>query len=88
MRTGDLAPDHPDVGAADLALGPVDKSDLLALVEVGGLGVVNTLDLDQTVLSAFPLFSSDSDIQVDRTSCWGGQCACCAGSSGGGPCID
>lgn len=47
MRASDLAPDHPDVGAADLALGPVNESDLLAQVEAGGLGVINTLDLDQ-----------------------------------------
>ena len=49
MRTvgaGDLAPDHPDVRAADLTLGPVNESDLLAKVEAGGLGVLNTLNLD------------------------------------------
>lgn len=46
---GDLAPDHTDVGAADLTLGTVDESDLLAKVEVGGLGVINTLNLDQAV---------------------------------------
>ena len=33
VRAGDLAPDHPDVGAPNLALGPVDESDLLAQVE-------------------------------------------------------
>ena len=49
MRAGDLAPDHPDVGAADLTLGPVDESDLLAQVEGSGLGVINALNLDQTV---------------------------------------
>lgn len=49
MRAGNLAPDHPNVGAADLTLGPVNESDLLAQVEVGRLGVVNTLNLDQTV---------------------------------------
>jgi hypothetical protein len=43
----DLAPDHPDVGAADLTLSTVNESDLLAKVEVGGLGVINTLNLDQ-----------------------------------------
>jgi len=47
VRAGDLAPDHPDVGAADLTLGPVNESDLLAQVEAGGLGVVNTLNLNQ-----------------------------------------
>jgi hypothetical protein len=49
VRAGDLAPDHPDVGAADLTLGPVDESDLLAQVEGSGLGVINALNLDQTV---------------------------------------
>lgn len=49
VRAGDLAPDHANVGAADLTLGAVDESDLLAKVEVGGLGVINTLDLDQAV---------------------------------------
>lgn len=47
MRTGDLAPDDADLGAADLLLATVDESDLLAEVEVGGVSVVNTLDLDQ-----------------------------------------
>jgi hypothetical protein len=37
VRTGNLAPDHPDVGAADLTLGTVNESDLLANVEAGGL---------------------------------------------------
>lgn len=49
MRPGDLAPDHPNVGATDLTLGPVNESDLLAQVEGSGLLVVNTLDLDQAV---------------------------------------
>ena len=49
VRPGDLAPDHPNVGAADLALGTVNESDLLAKVELGGLGVINTLNLDQAV---------------------------------------
>lgn len=44
---GDLAPDDTDLGAPDLLLAPVDESDLLAEVEVGALGVVNTLNLDQ-----------------------------------------
>lgn len=55
MRPGDLAPDHPDVGAADLTLGPVDESDLLAQVEGSGLRVVNTLDLDQAVSISDPI---------------------------------
>lgn len=33
MGPGDLAPDHPDLGAADLLLSPVDIGDLLAKVE-------------------------------------------------------
>lgn len=33
MRAGDLAPDHADLGAADLLLSPVDVGDLLAEVE-------------------------------------------------------
>lgn len=59
MRAGDLAPDDPDVRATDLTLSPVDESDLLAEVEVGSLGVGNTVDLDQTIFSKivrFPLF--------------------------------
>ena len=47
MRPGDLAPDHPNVGAADLTLSTVNESDLLAKVEAGGLGVVNALNLHQ-----------------------------------------
>lgn len=49
VGAGDLAPDHANVGAADLTLSAVDESDLLAKVEVGGLGVINTLNLDQAV---------------------------------------
>jgi hypothetical protein len=47
VRAGDLAPDHTDLGAADLLLAAVDVGDLLAQVEVGSLGAVNTLNLDQ-----------------------------------------
>lgn len=50
VRTGNLAPDDADLGAADLLLGLVDVGDLLAEVEVGGSGVINTLDLDQAGL--------------------------------------
>lgn len=50
MRPGDLAPDHADLGSSDLLLALVDICDLLAKVEVGGVGVVNTLDLDQARL--------------------------------------
>jgi hypothetical protein len=48
VRTSDLAPDHADLGAADLLLALVHKGDLLAEVEVGGRSVINTLNLDQT----------------------------------------
>jgi hypothetical protein len=47
VRPGDLAPDHADLGTADLLLAAVDVGDLLAAVEVGAVGVVDTLDLDQ-----------------------------------------
>ena len=49
MGTGNLAPDHSDVGATDLTLSTVNESDLLAEVELGSLGVLNTLNLDQAV---------------------------------------
>lgn len=64
--SSDLAPDHADLGAADLLLAPVDESNLLAEIEaimnvsiqtdweysshvdvLGGVGVINTLNLDQ-----------------------------------------
>lgn len=38
---------YPDLGALDLALRTVDKSDALAEVESGVLGGVDTLNLDQ-----------------------------------------
>jgi len=47
VRAGDLAPDHADLSTADLLLTTVDVGNLLAQVEVGGLGVIDTLDLDQ-----------------------------------------
>lgn len=47
MGAGDLAPHDSDLGAADLLGSAVDESDLLAEVEAGGLGVVDTLNLDQ-----------------------------------------
>lgn len=50
MRAGDLAPDDADLGSADLLLTLVDVGDALAEVEVGGVDVVDTLDLDQTHL--------------------------------------
>ena len=50
VRAGDLAPDDADLGAADLLLSLVDVGNTLAKVEVGGVGVVDTLDLDQTRL--------------------------------------
>lgn len=45
--SGNLAPDHSDLSSPDLLLTSVDEGDLLAKVEVGGVGVVNTLNLDQ-----------------------------------------
>lgn len=33
VRTGNLTPDHPDVGTPNLTLCPVDESNLLAQVE-------------------------------------------------------
>jgi len=50
VRAGDLAPDHADLGAADLLLSPVHVRDLLSEVEGGGVGVIDTLDLDQAGL--------------------------------------
>lgn len=50
MWPGDLAPNDPDLGSPLLGLGLVDVCDLLAKVEVGSRGVVNTLDLDQAGL--------------------------------------
>lgn len=47
MGAGDLAPDDSDLAAADLLGCAVDEGDLLAAVEAGGLGVVDTLNLDQ-----------------------------------------
>jgi hypothetical protein len=47
VRPGDLAPDDTDLGAADLGLATVDVGNALAVVEGGGLGVVNALDLDE-----------------------------------------
>lgn len=47
VRAGDLAPDDTDLGAADLLLATVDVGNALAVVEGGGLGVVNTLNLDE-----------------------------------------
>lgn len=71
MRASDLAPDNPNLSAADLLLTLVDVCDALAKVEafktldfffsyerfvdisrnlLGGLGVIDTLDLDQARL--------------------------------------
>lgn len=47
MSAGDLAPHDSDLGAADLLGGAVNEGDLLSEVEAGGLGVVDTLNLDQ-----------------------------------------
>lgn len=42
-----LAPDNADLGSANLLLAPVDICDLLAKVEVGSSGIIDTLDLDE-----------------------------------------
>jgi hypothetical protein len=47
---GDLAPDHSDLGSTNFLLALVDERNLLAEVEVGGVLVIDTLDLDQTRL--------------------------------------
>ena len=47
MRAGNLAPDDADPGAADLLLGLVDVGDALAEVELGLVGLLDTLDLDE-----------------------------------------
>jgi hypothetical protein len=44
---GNLAPDHADLGSADLLLTAIDVGDLLAKVEVGGIDIVYSLNLDQ-----------------------------------------
>jgi hypothetical protein len=48
VNAGDLAPHDSDLGATDLLRGAVDEGDLLSEVEAAGLGVVDTLNLDQT----------------------------------------
>ena len=47
MWPGNLAPDHADLGAADLLLATVDVGDLLSEIEVGSVGVIDALDLDE-----------------------------------------
>lgn len=47
MRPCDLAPDDTDLGATDLLLAPVHVCDPLAEIEVGGVGVIDALDLDE-----------------------------------------
>lgn len=39
MWSGNLAPDHADLGAADLLLATVDEGDLLAKVEAVCIGI-------------------------------------------------
>lgn len=48
MCPGDLAPDNPDLGTPNLARRAVNESDLLAQVEICGLGVVDALKLNKT----------------------------------------
>jgi hypothetical protein len=45
---GDLAPDYSDLRALNFSLCPIDEGNLLAEVEVGGFGVIDTLYLDET----------------------------------------
>lgn len=47
MGTQDLAPDGAELGAGNSLLGLVDVSNLLAEVELGSLGVIDTIDLEQ-----------------------------------------
>lgn len=47
VRAGDAAPENADLGATDLLGGLVDVSDTLAEVELGLVGLLNTLDLDE-----------------------------------------
>ena len=47
VNASDLAPHDSDLGATDLLRGAVDEGDLLSEVEAAGLGVVDTLNLDQ-----------------------------------------
>lgn len=47
VRAGDAAPDDADLGATNLLGGLVDVSDTLAEVELGLLGLLDTLDLDE-----------------------------------------
>jgi hypothetical protein len=78
VRAGDLAPDHANVGAADLTLGAVDESDLLAKVEVGGLGVINTLNLDQAGVGSkgvlATLVAEVTSLDVKAVSLFGRHC--------------
>ena len=50
MCPGDLAPDHPDLGAANLSRRAVDESDLLAQVEGCGLGVIDAIQFEKTII--------------------------------------
>ncbi|KAI3484871.1 hypothetical protein L1887_51925 [Cichorium endivia] len=47
VRAGDAAPDDADLAATHLLGGLVDVGDALAKVELGLLGLLNTLDLDE-----------------------------------------
>jgi len=47
VRAGDAAPDDADLGATDLLGGLVDVGDTLAEVELGLVGLLNTLNLDE-----------------------------------------
>lgn len=47
MRTGDLAPDHSDLGAPDGTLGPVDIGHALSAVPLCRFCAVDALKLEE-----------------------------------------
>jgi hypothetical protein len=47
VRTGDLAPDDPDLGSPHRALGTVDVGNPLSCIPRRGLGVVDALELEE-----------------------------------------
>lgn len=50
MCPGDLAPDNTDLGTLNLTLGPVDESDFLSAVELGGLGIGHAIELENAIM--------------------------------------
>lgn len=47
MWPSNLSPDNSNLGSSNFLLRTVDESNLLSEVEVCGLGIRDTLDLDQ-----------------------------------------